>query len=68
MTKKSLIKEFPKKFIKESYNVLSKEIKWWENKEFIDELDNRYSAWEKGYTFAEVDLLFEIAKKKRKPG
>ena len=48
---------------------ISKKNKWWKNKEFLDELDNRYCACEsgkeKGYTLAEVDSLFEIVKMKR---
>ena len=45
-----------------------KETKWWDDNQFIDELDKRYSAWEsgkeKGYTLSEVEA--SIAQLKHK--
>ncbi len=61
------------KKVKAIYMMLEDEItektEWWKNKEFVEELDRSYDAWEtgkeKGYTLEEVHSLVEIAKKKR---
>lgn len=50
---------------------ITEEVKWWEDKVFVKELDRRYTAWasgkEKGYTLTEVDASIEQLKKKRTP-
>jgi len=61
------------KKVKAIYMMLEGEIteekEWWKDKEFMEELDSRYNAWEtgkeKGYTLEEVNVLFETIKKKR---
>ncbi|HEX2630306.1 MAG TPA: hypothetical protein VHM26_14865 [Chitinophagaceae bacterium] len=48
---------------------ITEELEWWKNKEFVKDLDKRYSAWangkEKGYTQAEVNASIEQLRKKR---
>lgn len=61
------------KKIKAIYMILEDEIteekEWWENKDYITELDNRYKAWENGtdkaYTLAEIESSIAQLKKKR---
>ena len=47
-------------------NDLQKEVEWWENKEFVEELnervDNCINGIEKGYTIDEIDTEIENRK------
>ena len=62
------------KKVKAIYTMLEDEIKeeaeWWKDKAFVEELYNRYSAWESGkdkaYSLAEIDASIEKLKAKRK--
>ena len=55
------------------FNLLENEIEetteWWKNKEFIDDLDNRYEALEigsdKGFTVAEMEISIEKLRVKK---
>ena len=55
------------------FNLLENEIEetteWWKNKEFIDDLDNRYEALEngsdKGFTLAEMETSIEKRRVKK---
>ena len=47
----------------------AKEMKWWKDKAFIDELDERYEAWqndnEKAITLEEINVAIETLKEAR---
>ena len=48
---------------------IQEEISWWENKNFIQELNNEYQDWKdgkaKGYSLAEASASIEILKSNR---
>jgi hypothetical protein len=50
-------------------NEIEESIEWWKNKEFTDELDNRYEALEdssdKGFTLAEMETSIEKLRVKK---
>ncbi len=49
---------------------ITEEVKWWNDKGFVEELDKDYMLWkngqEKGYSLEEVNQSIERFKKRRK--
>jgi hypothetical protein len=50
-------------------DTITEELKWWNDKSIIDDLQKRYEAWdsgkEKGYSMADIDKDIARLKKKR---
>jgi len=50
-------------------DTITEELKWWNDKSIVDDLQKRYEAWdsgkEKGYSMADIDKDIARLKKKR---